>query len=89
MPTGADEPGSAEWWAAQTAGTNVNFTNWPQYLDVGKNAAGERIHPTLEMFTEETGIEVTYRADINDNAQFYARSGRRSRPASPPGATSS
>jgi len=73
-PTG-DQPGSTEWWAAQKAagpGTNVNFTNWPQYIDVGK-VDGERVYPTLVQFTEETGVDVTYRADINDNAQFYAQ----------------
>jgi spermidine/putrescine transport system substrate-binding protein len=74
-PTGADEPGSAEWWAAQNeagAGSNVNFTNWPQYIDIGKDDQGNRIHPTLVAFTDEYGIDVTYRADINDNAEFYA-----------------
>lgn len=74
-PTGADTPGSPEWWAAQKeagAGSMVNFTNWPQYIDVAKED-GERVYPTLQQFTEATGIDVTYRADINDNAQFYAQ----------------
>ena len=71
QPTGADQPGSAEWWAAQTAGSNVNFTNWPQYIDVARED-GERVFPTLQAFTEATGIDVTYKTDINDNAQFYA-----------------
>jgi spermidine/putrescine transport system substrate-binding protein len=74
-PTGAAEEGSAEWWAAKEqedlSGTNVNFTNWPQYIDVGRDN-GERVYPTLQQFTEETGIDVTYRADINDISQFYA-----------------
>jgi spermidine/putrescine transport system substrate-binding protein len=71
-PTGADQPGSAAWWADQTAGDHVNFTNWPQYIDVAK-VNDERVYPTLVAFTDATGIDVTYRADINDNAQFYAQ----------------
>ena len=74
-PTGADQPGSPEWWAAKKAedlaGTNVNFTNWPQYLDIAK-VDGVRVHPTLEAFTDATQIDVTYRADINDITEFYA-----------------
>jgi spermidine/putrescine transport system substrate-binding protein len=69
--------GSPEWWAervAEGAGPNVNFTNWPQYIDVaGKDDQGNPIRPTLDAFVEATGIEVTYRADINDNAEFFAQ----------------
>jgi spermidine/putrescine transport system substrate-binding protein len=67
--------GSPEWWAdrvAEGAGDNVNFTNWPQYIDLGKDDEGNRTRPTLDAFSEATGIGVTYRADINDNAEFYA-----------------
>ena len=75
--TGVDVEGSAEWWAQKKTedlnGTNVNFTNWPAYIDHHKDeATGEYVYPTLDSFTAETGIEVTYRADINDNTQFYA-----------------
>jgi spermidine/putrescine transport system substrate-binding protein len=75
---GADVEGSAAWWAEQKTadltGTNVNFTNWPAYIDHHKDeATGEYVYPTLDSFTKETGIEVTYRADINDNTQFYAQ----------------
>jgi spermidine/putrescine transport system substrate-binding protein len=73
--SGASDEGSAAWWADQKAkdltGTNVNFTNWPQYIDIAK-VNGERTYPTLEAFTKETGIEVTYRADINANDEYYA-----------------
>ncbi|MGE5227019.1 MAG: spermidine/putrescine ABC transporter substrate-binding protein [Planctomycetaceae bacterium] len=73
--TGADTPGSAAWWdqqkKADLKGTNVNFTNWPQYIDI-KKVNGARTYPTLDAFTQSTGIKVTYRADINDNTTFYA-----------------
>ncbi len=73
--TGADAPGSAAWWAQQksadVSGTTVNFTNWPQYIDI-KKVGGQRTYPTLDAFTKSSGIKVTYRADINANDEFYA-----------------
>ncbi|KAA1427769.1 polyamine ABC transporter substrate-binding protein [Nocardioides antri] len=44
------------------------FSNWPEYIDV----QGKRM-PTLEQFETETGIEVTYNTDINDNAEFFGK----------------
>ena len=32
-----------------------------------------RTYPTLEKFQEETGITVTYNADVNDNDEFFAQ----------------
>lgn len=64
--------GSAEWWADQTAGDHVNFTNWPAYIDIDSSKTGAARRPTLYEFSQETGVDVTYRADINDNAEFYA-----------------
>jgi spermidine/putrescine transport system substrate-binding protein len=63
--------GSAQWWKQQKVAGQVNFTNWPAYIDI-KNVGGERTRPSLDTFTEATGIEVTYRADINANEEFYA-----------------
>src|SRR5262250_2940394 len=61
-------PGSAAWWANQKLHKTVNFANWPYYIDVlgGK-------HPTLEHFTQLTGIQVTYTEPINNNIPFYAK----------------
>jgi len=60
--------GSAEWWAKQKLHHTVNFGNWPLYIDVlgGK-------HPTLERFTQTTGIQVNYSEPINNNLPFYAK----------------
>jgi spermidine/putrescine transport system substrate-binding protein len=44
------------------------FSNWPLYLDEkGKT------YPTLDDFEKQTGIQVTYNTDINDNNQFFAK----------------
>jgi spermidine/putrescine transport system substrate-binding protein len=73
--SGASDEGSAAWWAEQKAtpvsGTTVNFTNWPQYIDIAK-VNGERTYPTLEAFTKQTDVKVVYRADINSNDEYYA-----------------
>jgi spermidine/putrescine transport system substrate-binding protein len=60
--------GSASWWAKQKLHHVVNFGNWPYYIDVlnGK-------HPTLEHFTQLTGIKVNYTEPISDNVPFYAK----------------
>ncbi len=44
------------------------FSNWPEYIDI----KGGRM-PTLEQFETETGIEVTYNTDINDNVEFFGK----------------
>jgi spermidine/putrescine transport system substrate-binding protein len=52
-------------------GSNVNFSNWPAYMDKAKDPdTGERYSPSLAKFEEETGIHVTYNDEINANAQF-------------------
>jgi spermidine/putrescine transport system substrate-binding protein len=48
----------------------VNWSNWPEYIDVD-DASGNR--PTLDAFTEATGITVEYNEDYNDNDEFFAR----------------
>ncbi len=46
----------------------LNFSNWPLYID----EKGKRL-PTLEDFEAESGIDVTYNTDVNDNNQFFAK----------------
>jgi spermidine/putrescine transport system substrate-binding protein len=60
--------GTASWWDKQKLHHKVNFGNWPLYLDVYKGT-----HPTLEHFTKETGIQVTYTEPIQDNIPFYTK----------------
>ncbi|WP_055493438.1 spermidine/putrescine ABC transporter substrate-binding protein [Streptomyces sp. TP-A0356] len=48
----------------------VNFSNWPQYIDADKS--GKR-HPTLDEFARQTGIQVKYTEDINDNNEFFGK----------------
>ncbi|CAL9610225.1 polyamine ABC transporter substrate-binding protein [Streptomyces sp. enrichment culture] len=48
----------------------VRFSNWTEYMDVDDSG---RRHPTLEAFTERTGVKVTYTEDINDNSEFFGK----------------
>ena len=44
------------------------FSNWPEYIDVkGKTM------PTLAAFEKQSGIDVTYNTDINDNNEFFGK----------------
>jgi spermidine/putrescine transport system substrate-binding protein len=44
------------------------FSNWPLYMDEKGDS-----YPTLDAFQQQTGIEVTYNTDVNDNNQFFAK----------------
>jgi spermidine/putrescine transport system substrate-binding protein len=48
----------------------VNWSNWPEYIDVDDKTKG---HPTLDAFTKQTGIKVSYTEDYNDNDEFFAK----------------
>ena len=46
----------------------LNFANWPLYIDQDEET-GES--PTLQAFEEETGTDVTYTENIEDNQSFF------------------
>jgi spermidine/putrescine transport system substrate-binding protein len=61
--------------AASCVGTDVSATdkrlvisNWPAYIDPRRKKTS-----TQTVFTEQTGIQVDYTADVNDNSEFYAK----------------
>ncbi|HEY2600855.1 MAG TPA: spermidine/putrescine ABC transporter substrate-binding protein [Thermoleophilaceae bacterium] len=49
-------------------GTQLNFSNWPLYIDVSHGK-----HPTLEHFTKKFGVHVKYTEEINDNTEFFGK----------------
>jgi spermidine/putrescine transport system substrate-binding protein len=59
---------SASFWDGKTSTGQVVFGNWPYYIDKAHGT-----HPSLDLFTKQTGIQVTYKEDINDNGPFYGR----------------
>jgi spermidine/putrescine transport system substrate-binding protein len=51
---------------AGTAEGDLTISNWPGYIDPGKDG-------TLAEFEEETGIKVDYIEDVNDNNGFFGK----------------
>jgi spermidine/putrescine transport system substrate-binding protein len=49
---------------------SVRWGNWPLYLDYDEET---KKYPTLEKFTEVTGIAANYFEDYNDNDEFYGK----------------
>jgi spermidine/putrescine transport system substrate-binding protein len=73
--TGASQaptsPAGASPGAQGAGGENVlNFSNWQLYIDTGDD---EQTRPTLDRFTEQTGITVNYYEDINSNEEYFGK----------------
>jgi spermidine/putrescine transport system substrate-binding protein len=52
----------------------LHWSNWPLYIDqakVKRNGKKETVYPTLEQFQKQSGIQVDYVTDVNDNAEFF------------------
>jgi len=47
----------------------LTWANWPAYLDEDEDGN----YPTLQRFIEQTGIQVDYRVDVDDNNSYYAK----------------
>jgi spermidine/putrescine transport system substrate-binding protein len=45
------------------------WANWPAYLDEDDDGN----YPTLERFIDQSGIQVDYRVDVDDNNSYYAK----------------
>jgi spermidine/putrescine transport system substrate-binding protein len=52
----------------KTLADEITVSNWPFYIDQNDDATR---FPTLEQFTEETGVKVNYLEDINSNEEFF------------------
>ena len=49
---------------------SVRWGNWPLYLDYDEDT---KKYPTLDKFSEQTGIDAQYFEDYNDNDEFYGK----------------
>ncbi|MEU6946130.1 spermidine/putrescine ABC transporter substrate-binding protein [Streptomyces sp. NPDC046316] len=49
----------------------LDFANWPLYIDTDDDDTSKR--PTLDAFSERTGISVRYTEEINDNDEFFGK----------------
>jgi spermidine/putrescine transport system substrate-binding protein len=57
-------------WDGKKKTGQVNWAQWPLYIDVGKNKSD---HPSLDAFTAATGIKVRYSEVIQDTDTFFAK----------------
>jgi spermidine/putrescine transport system substrate-binding protein len=48
----------------------VHWANWTLYLDYDDKT---KTYPTLDAFTQKTGIKVTYAEDIDDNDTYFGK----------------
>ncbi len=59
-------------WASQEITGTFTFANWPLYIDRAK-VNGEQVNPSLELFTQETDIDVHYVEAIQAYDAFFAK----------------
>ncbi len=57
-------------WAGKQKTSEVNWAQWPLYIDVGKNKSD---HPSIDQFTSKTGIKVHYDEVIQEDDTFFAK----------------
>jgi spermidine/putrescine transport system substrate-binding protein len=71
MPGTRQDPAACR--SADESGSDKKLvvSNWPLYIDVDENDESKR--PTLDAFTSETGVQVTYQEDVNDNNEFFGK----------------
>ncbi|HZC73759.1 MAG TPA: spermidine/putrescine ABC transporter substrate-binding protein [Jatrophihabitans sp.] len=68
-PTGSAATKAAKsFWQQQKKTGSFTFANWPLYIDKAHGT-----HPSLDLFTKQTGIDVSYKEVINDNAAFFGK----------------
>ncbi len=60
----------AAWWAKQPRTDKLVWANWPYYIDTNKSGS---VHPSIQKFSQQTGIQVTYDEVIQDYAGFYGK----------------
>jgi spermidine/putrescine transport system substrate-binding protein len=65
-------PQESGFWASQTKAGQLDFANWPLYMDQAK-VGGKTVYPSLQDFTKETGIKVNHKEVIQDNDSFLGR----------------
>jgi len=58
-------------WAAQKKTGTLDFANWPLYIDVSDKNKND--HPSIDLFTQQTGIKVKYSEVIQDDPSFFGK----------------
>jgi spermidine/putrescine transport system substrate-binding protein len=71
MPGTRQDPAACRAPDKSATDKKLVVSNWPLYIDVDEDDETKR--PTVEAFTKQTGIAVTYQEDVNDNNEFFGK----------------
>lgn len=71
MPGTRQDPAACRSTDESSSEKELAVSNWPLYIDVDSEDESKR--PTLDAFMAETGIQVTYTEDVNDNNEFFGK----------------
>ncbi|MFG2771205.1 spermidine/putrescine ABC transporter substrate-binding protein [Streptomyces sp. NPDC048350] len=71
VPAAYVEPGQRAGRDLSARDRTLDFANWPLYIDTDDDDTSKR--PTLDAFSERTGISVRYTEEINDNDEFFGK----------------
>ncbi|MFI6880813.1 PotD/PotF family extracellular solute-binding protein [Streptomyces sp. NPDC050400] len=71
VPAAYVKPGDRAGQDLSSAEKRLTWANWPLYIDVDDDDPSKR--PTLDAFGKETGIQVKYTEEINDNDEFFGK----------------
>ncbi|WP_069743960.1 spermidine/putrescine ABC transporter substrate-binding protein [Streptomyces sp. EN23] len=71
VPAAFVEPGDRAGHDSSATDHTLHFANWPLYIDTDDEDESRR--PTLDAFSQRTGISVTYTEEINDNDEFFGK----------------
>ncbi|MFD3973065.1 spermidine/putrescine ABC transporter substrate-binding protein [Streptomyces cyaneofuscatus] len=71
VPAAFVEPGDRAGHDSSATDHTLHFANWPLYIDTDDDHESKR--PTLDAFSQRTGISVTYTEEINDNDEFFGK----------------
>jgi len=56
--------------ASKELADKLTISNWTLYIDIDEKT---KKYPTLEQFTKETGVDVDYIEDVNDNDEWFGK----------------
>jgi spermidine/putrescine transport system substrate-binding protein len=68
--TATTSAGATTTAASKELADELTISNWTLYIDIDEKT---KKYPTLEQFTEETGVKVNYIEDVNDNDEWFGK----------------
>jgi spermidine/putrescine transport system substrate-binding protein len=71
MPGTRQDPAACRSADVSSSDKKLVVSNWPLYIDVDEDDESKR--PSLDTFMADTGIQVTYQEDVNDNNEFFGK----------------